>query len=61
MAEAVTLTRAVMAEAKLIFVKPPDDFDYDLKTYTMHYVFCSRHANSKTEGRGRVLYQKYFL
>lgn len=58
MAETVTLKCAGTVEAKLIFVKPPDDVGYDLKTYTTYYSFCS---NSKTEGRGRVLYQKYFL
>lgn len=58
MAETVTLMHAGTVEDKLVFVKPPNDVDYDLKTY---YGFGSRHTNSKTEGRGRVLYQKYLL
>lgn len=61
MAEAGTLMCAGTVENKLVLVKPPDDVDYDLKTYTSYYGFCSRHTHSKMEGSGRVLYQKYFL
>jgi len=54
MAETVTLTCAGIVEAKLIFVKPPDDVDYHLKTYTTCYSSCSRCTSSKTHGT--VLY-----
>lgn len=52
MEETVTLTRVGTVKAMLMFVKPPDNVDYDLKTYITSYSFRSRHTKLKNRGWG---------
>lgn len=56
MAGTITLIPIGTVEAKVMFIKPPEEGDYDLKTHITYCDFCSLNwTNSNMEGRGMGL------